>query len=241
MSAKAGHQDKTERFGSRNAHEAAGPNRRDRKRAAIVAAAKDVFFREGYAGASMDEIAARSGASKATLYAHFGSKEALLLAVVDAVLEPIRTAMSEAPREQDQALDGWLVQLGCMAAHQMMSPEIIALQRLAIAEAARFPEIARALHQTGTEAAFNQSALPTLRAAMAEGELRSDDPEVALSHFFEMCFGKRLRDVLMGLQRVPNKGEIERDVRFAVAAFMGGWRPPMEADAGSTKRRPSRT
>ncbi|NJM83727.1 MAG: hypothetical protein HC844_15830, partial [Tabrizicola sp.] len=92
------------------------------------------------------------------------------------------------------------------------------LQRLAIAEATRFPEIARAVDRSDAKAAF-LSVVPVLEAAMAESELRSGDAEIAHSQFFEMCFGKRLRDVMMGLANVPSKDEIERDVRLAVDVF----------------------
>ena len=51
--------------------EGAMPSRKDRKRAEIVAIAQDLFFREGYAGTSMSQIAAAVGGSKATLYNHF--------------------------------------------------------------------------------------------------------------------------------------------------------------------------
>lgn len=186
----------------------------------------------------MDQITARAGGSKATPYALFGSKEALLLAVVDDVLQPIRTAMDDLPRDGD--LDSWLLQVGCMASRQIMSPNIIALQRLAIAEATRFPEIARALDQAGAEAAFRRVA-PVLRAAIAEGELKPGEPEVALSHFFEICFGKRLRDVLLGLAKPPSKDEIEKNVSLAVDAFLWGWRAPTRTRSSPTRRRTPRS
>lgn len=237
MRSKAQRQAKTAQKGSKKATGAPAfppSSRRDRKRAQIVAAAKEIFFKEGYAGASMDQITARAGISKATLYAHFSSKEALLLEVVDDVLEPIRTAMGDLPRDDD--LDRWLVQVGCMASRLLMSPDIIALQRLAIAEATRFPEIARAFDKSDAEAAFNV-VMPVIEAAITEGKLKTGKPEIALSHFFEMCFGKRLRDVLLGLAKVPNNDEIEGSVRRAVDAFMDGWRAPQR----SPRRRPSRS
>ena len=53
------------------------PSRAERKRAAILQAASDVFLANGYVGASMDDVAARAGVSKQTLYKHFGDKETL--------------------------------------------------------------------------------------------------------------------------------------------------------------------
>lgn len=224
MRSKSRRQEGTERFGS---EKKAGPersraSRRDRKRAAIIAAAKEVFFREGYAAASMDRITARSKVSKATVYAHFGSKDDLLLAVVEDVLHSIRSAMTDLlPWEDD--LHAWLMQLGRLASRQLTSSESIALQRLAITEATRFPQIAHALQQARANAAFAAMVIPTLEGAMIKGVLKRSDPKVALSHFFEMCFGKALRDVLMGLKPVPSAGEIEAHVRLSVEAFMNGY------------------
>ncbi|MGL5860132.1 MAG: TetR/AcrR family transcriptional regulator, partial [Phycicoccus sp.] len=55
------------------------------KRRRLLEAAETVFVRDGYRGASVDEVAALAGVSKQTLYAHFGSKEALFVEVVTAV------------------------------------------------------------------------------------------------------------------------------------------------------------
>lgn len=195
-------------------------NSRDSKRAAIVAAAKEVFFEEGYAGASMDQITTRSGVSKATVYAHFRSKDDLLLGVVEEVIRSIRTRTAELPSGGD--FREWLMQLGRIASSQLTSRDAIALQRLAISEAERFPEIARAFHQTGINTAFAPAVLPTFESAIAKGVLRNTDPGVALAHFFEMCFGKVLRDVLMGLSPPPSAREIEVNVRSSTDAFLHG-------------------
>lgn len=54
--------------------------------ARIIAAAKDVFAEEGFAGARVDEIAHRAGVNKATLYYHIGDKQALYAEVIHDVI-----------------------------------------------------------------------------------------------------------------------------------------------------------
>jgi TetR/AcrR family transcriptional regulator, mexJK operon transcriptional repressor len=56
-----------------------------RKHQAILEAAEQVFLRDGYLGANMDELAALSQVSKQTVYKHFGSKEALFIELVSAM------------------------------------------------------------------------------------------------------------------------------------------------------------
>src|SRR5271170_7231779 len=56
--------------------------KRDARREAILEVARQVFFEEGYAAASMSTIAARLGGSKGTLYNYFKSKEELFAAYI---------------------------------------------------------------------------------------------------------------------------------------------------------------
>jgi hypothetical protein len=95
--------------------------------------------------------------------------------------------------------------------------------RIAITEATRFPEIARAFQQAGSDAALADAAIPVFETAMKQGVLRKGDPALALSHFFEMCFAKKIRDVLMGLAPIPSEQEIELTVRLGVEAFLEGY------------------
>lgn len=57
--------------------------RRARTRAALLEAAADVYARRGFAGATLEEVAAEAGFTKGAVYGHFGSKENLLLALVE--------------------------------------------------------------------------------------------------------------------------------------------------------------
>ena len=65
-------------------------------RDAIIAIAKGVFAEGGYAGASLSQIAERTGLRKASLYHHFSSKESLYLAVLDTLISDLRDMFAEA-------------------------------------------------------------------------------------------------------------------------------------------------
>jgi hypothetical protein len=65
--------------------------------------------------------------------------------------------------------------------------------------------------------------------------LRKGDPPLALSHFFEMCFAKKLRDVLMGLSPIPSEQEIDLTVRLGVKAFLEGHAPKPSAALAKKK------
>src|ERR1700681_2117036 len=67
--------------------ESEGPSRGARKRAAILEAAQQAFFANGFVGTSMDQVAAKAAVSKQTVYKHFSDKEALFREVVTDVVQ----------------------------------------------------------------------------------------------------------------------------------------------------------
>jgi AcrR family transcriptional regulator len=122
----------------------------------ILDAARKVFLKRGFEGASMDEIAVAARAGKPTIYGRFGDKRALFTAVVRRdVLARIAQFHSEAPREG--TIEQRLIHMGIALMNWTLEDERIALMRLAAAEAQRFPDLAntvsRAARQLSTEVA----------------------------------------------------------------------------------------
>jgi AcrR family transcriptional regulator len=81
----------------------------------LIAIAREIFSRDGYAGAATEEIVARAGVTRGALYHHFGSKEGLFRAVLESVQADIarrvEVAANNAPRG-----DGWRqISDGCRA------------------------------------------------------------------------------------------------------------------------------
>jgi TetR/AcrR family transcriptional repressor of mexJK operon len=197
------------------------PRRRSRKREAIIVAAKDMFFREGYAGASMDRITAHAGVSKATVYSHFRSKEELLLAVVVEVVAPIRDDYLSVP-DHSASFETWLLELAEILAQKVLLPEVTALERLVIAETLRFPELGRIFQSIAINSSF-EVLRPRIERAIADGEMRPCDPIIAVGHFVEMCAGAMRRRMLFNEGGVPDAAEIERHVREVVEVFLHGY------------------
>jgi AcrR family transcriptional regulator len=163
---------------------AAAVERSHRKRAAILAAAREVFTREGYMGASMDAVAAEAGASKRTVYQYFSDKEDLFAAtVLDTVdrgyeyFRPRILALAEADDIESALRDeARAVITG------LMNPELLKMRRLVIAEAERFREIGREYYERSWVRTLALLA-DTLGTLTDRGLLRVDDPERA-AHIF---------------------------------------------------------
>jgi AcrR family transcriptional regulator len=122
----------------------------------ILNGARKIFLARGFAGASVDEIAVAARAGKPTIYARFGDKRALFTAVVTHdVLSRIAQFSSEVPT--GGTIEERLAREGIALLHWTLENERMALMRLAIAEAQRFPDLAstvsRAARQLSTEVA----------------------------------------------------------------------------------------
>jgi AcrR family transcriptional regulator len=115
-------------------------------RAHIVDVAKSVFLESGFERTSMDTVAARAETSKRSLYAHFPTKDALFLAIVDRSDELFRDRLSSP--EQYAAEPGEAATLFCGRFLQILSWEpVMRTCRIAIAEADRLPEAASQLYE----------------------------------------------------------------------------------------------
>jgi AcrR family transcriptional regulator len=86
---------------------------REMTTARLVEIAREVFTRDGYAGAAMEEIVHRAGVTRGALYHHFGSKEGLFLAVVNSVQAEVGQRVLAAAQSTPDRWDSLVA--GCVA------------------------------------------------------------------------------------------------------------------------------
>jgi len=113
-----------------------------RKRAAILAAAREAFLRDGYEGTTMEGIAADAGVSIMTLYRHAEGKDILFAAVIASACHPADQA--ERARIEDSlesSLEDVLVFVGVMFQERLASPTTTALFRVVMVETMRYPHL----------------------------------------------------------------------------------------------------
>lgn len=114
----------------------------------IMAAAREIFLRRGFEGASIDEIAVAARAGKPTIYARFGDKRALFKAVVTGDVVSRITRFGSEWKPSGDTIEERLVRLGDALLHWTLENERMALMRLAVAEAQRFPDLASNVSRT---------------------------------------------------------------------------------------------
>lgn len=199
--------------------------KKEAKRRSFVHAGAALFTDKGYSDVSVDAIAAAAGASKVTFYNYFDSKEALFEAVV---LEARYPALQRIVAIAHDGPDLWriLFDTGLAYLRLKLSPDVIAVDRLVIAEAKRLPALARIYHASGPNRTLE--AIQTLVDYLLGRQfLVSTQPvrTVAL-HFMSLCdAGIYVRQV-WGLDPYPSDEELSNSVSAAVAAFIGAYAAP---------------
>ena len=199
-----------------------GRRLRPEKRRAILDAATTVFMRDGFGGASIDEIVAVSGVSKRTLYTHFDSKQALFSALIrercDELLVPLR--------QKDIALlppRATLTALGRTFLSVVLSPDGVELYRIVIAEAPRFPELGRAFFEAGHVPAAALLA-SYLKEKSADGTFRAIDSVRCAEGFFQLVCGYAHERLLLGLDGTVGTSAVDAYLDAAVSVFLDGVR-----------------
>src|SRR5271165_2748197 len=108
----------------------------------ILDAAQRVFLDNGLAGASIDEIARLAHAGKTTIYARFPSKEALFAAVGMRNSAKVISRFESHP-PGGATIEERLVSIGLSILQRFLVSDVIDFMRLSIAEARRFPDLAK--------------------------------------------------------------------------------------------------
>lgn len=185
------------------------------KRVAIVDAATELFAARGYGAVSMDAIARAADVSKATLYAHFESKDRLFATIVEGAC---RENIMPGANPLDEAADAEtaLTAVGGRILRFFLGARSMAIYRLVVAESARFPELGRAFYDHGP--VIGRARLAAWLSGL-EG-LSIPDPGRAADQFLGLLrTGLYLRATL-GLVAAPDEAEIDAAVRAAVETFL---------------------
>ena len=203
-----------------------GPRARA-KRDQILAGARRVFLRDGFAASSTDAIAAEAKVSKRTLYVYYPSKEDLFVDVLRKLtIENPQTraleSMEEMSPENREELRGGLLELAQKIVTTMMEPDYLALLRTTIADIHRFPQLAGLFRATVPERAMSSFAV-FIERTRDRRVIREDvNGEAAARMFVGPLLTYAVLDGLFvagGPPRKPTSGRIEEIVDMYVEAI----------------------
>ncbi|MGE0258196.1 MAG: TetR/AcrR family transcriptional regulator [Alphaproteobacteria bacterium] len=188
------------------------------KAEAVLAAAECAFLAAGFGAVTMDAVARAAGVSKATVYAHYGRKEALFGAVVARLSERRFHSFSvEALDPVD--IEASLTAIATQFLELVLSPEAIALNRIIIAEVIRFPALGAVFWGAGPERTRLQIER-FLRRADAAGSLAIANPRLAAEQFIALARGEIHLRSLLRLEDPGDPRLLKAAAERAVATFL---------------------
>jgi AcrR family transcriptional regulator len=187
-------------------------------RARILDAAFAAFMKSGYAATSTLEIATHARVSKRELYALVGNKQEMLIACISARARRLQMPADLPVPHDRETLAHVLASFGTQLVREITDPTVIAIFRLAIAEAVHAPEVAQMLESIGRET--SRAALRQIMAgAQASGLLIGRPAELA-EQFGGLLWGNLMVSLLLGVAKRPNSREVAARTRDATAAFL---------------------
>jgi AcrR family transcriptional regulator len=184
----------------------------------ILNAAFSAFTEKGYARTSTLEIATRAKVSKRELYALCTDKSALLRDAVTERAKRMRLALELPPAKDREALATTLAAFGTATLRGVCDKPVLAVYRLAIAESAHAPEVARLLNAVrGT----NREALSrTLAQAQADGLIGAGDLAAMVVDFFALLWGDLPLQLLTRVTEPPSPQAMEERGRQATEKLL---------------------
>ena len=192
--------------------------RRGRKFDQVLDGARAVFMRDGFEGASVDDIARVAGVSKATLYSYFPDKRLLFMEVAKSECRR-QAEESAATIDMNRPPNAVLTDAARRITAFMLSDFGMRVFRICVAESDRFPALGHEFYHSGPMVVREKIAA-YLRLAMARGELAIEDVDFAAEQFHELCRADLHNRLLFGVTDCCAPGDVERTIRGAVEMFL---------------------
>lgn len=190
-----------------------------KKQQKIIDVATQLFFEQGYAETSLDQIIEVCGGSKQTLYSYFGCKRGILIQVVTRCTEQVGSAFQF---DDEADLVEQLNQFGYEYLKALCSQPIIDIYRIIVTESRRDKELVDFFLSRGPHR-FYQMLSDFLKLQAAQGKLNIENPDQATSQLIGLLRGDYYQDVVLGLG-VPSEAEIKQYSVQAIKIFLQGCR-----------------
>jgi AcrR family transcriptional regulator len=198
----------------------------EEKRQAIVDAAFEVFVEVGFEQASMSEIAARAGASKATLYSYFESKEEMFAEVMLAAAQEAKATIGLLRRSVP--IRETLTSFGKHYLTAVLKPQLLAVRRLANHEGGR-SHVGAMFYERGLKDGW-QMVADFLQLSTEAGQLRKCDPSVAAAHLRALCEAELVELCLLGVPADTSPRSIAKVVQRAIDVFLAAYGNPQQPE-----------
>jgi TetR/AcrR family transcriptional regulator, mexJK operon transcriptional repressor len=201
-----------------------------RTRVAILSAAEALFLKHGFSGTSMDQVAVAASVSKQTVYAHFQNKEALFLEIVDHMTGGVGDELQVQVPDKfiDRPIAGFLTDFAVQQLAFVLTPRLMQLRRLVIAETGRFPELGQLLHRRGPERSINRLT-NAFEIYSKTGDFCGTNHRSAASIFNWLVMGGLINDaMLLGDGAIPDLQQQHSHSTECVRIFLAAFGTPQK-------------
>lgn len=192
--------------------------KRGRKFDQVLDGAREIFMRDGFEGASVDEIARAARVSKATLYSYFPDKRLLFSEV--ARIECNRQAEEALCKLEDSAtIEEVLREAADRVVRFFLSDFGQQMYRICVSESHRFPELGARFYDSGPRL-LRERMSRILQSYVDKGDLNIPDMDLAASQFGELCKSDLFVRCLCGVGGTHSEADIARIVNGTVEMFL---------------------
>ena len=188
------------------------------KKEQILKTAGEIFIKNGFAGSSMEAIAAAVPVSKPTLYNNFSDKKELFAAVIRTRCTNLANDMA-ASMVGNQAPEVVLRDIGHKFLSMLLSPESVKIHRIMITECAEFPEMARLFYKSGPER-IQLLLEEYLHNQAAADRLVVENAHLSAAMFLSMVKNYIHMESMLGLRRNCQPEEREKVIDYAIRLFL---------------------
>jgi AcrR family transcriptional regulator len=186
------------------------------RRQAFLRAAREVFLEEGFVAASVNEVVRRAGGSLATLYAQFGNKDGLFLAVLQENHDRFVQAMT--PDSVDHLpLEEGLCAVGEHFTRALLARDNLAMFRIMIGEGRKFPEELQRYVTAGAD-----RVVGVIAKVLIAHKVRVEDVNVAASYLLELLRSRHHYRSLADPNYAVTDAQLKAHVAGAVRVFLRG-------------------
>lgn len=198
-------------------------NRSSAKRSAILDAAQACFLDHGFSSTSMDMVAATAGVSKATIYAHFQSKDELFGAIIQRRCDDHAQGLGTLAVDESLDARATLTEIGAKLMSMLCQPQVLGIYRMVLAEIPRHPDLARIYYDAGPGRG-KERLVEIFDALVRRGLLSIPDTWQAMDQFVGMLRSDTYNRALLGLE-LNERSNIDRTIAGAVEVILRAYAP----------------
>jgi AcrR family transcriptional regulator len=163
----------------------------EKRRKAILGAGLAVFAEDGFAAAKLEDVAAKAGIAKGTIYLYFDDKQDLFEQIVRDAVAPVLARLQGVAAMPDLPTDTLLAQLFELFRNEILGTNRRLVTRLVLTEGARFPKIAAFYHRE-----VIAKGLELIKLVAQRGVARGEIAPNGLERFPHLVFAPLLLTLL---------------------------------------------